>query len=511
MAKTDGKPLGKSFIRQTPINVREKIQGGEILDWDPRGRDASVGDGVKPPEFLPNGDVVAEGGESAVVEDETEIKSNGNSEKENQQVASVDPNSALDQRKASISSTTTSSSIVPTDSTSNRERHSSIASSTSNYSSSQNGSGSNTSSSIHAIKFAPLPTSGRLKRANSITIGVAARSQLLHSQGTGRSWQSQQRQQVHPMQPSSPSYPTAPKSRTASTSSNNSSSGLKDKRPIVNTEEELKKGASSIWRRMRSTSSSSSKSSTSNSTPNSSNDSTPSTPNTEVNPLSTSPTSMDEEKGLAHPVPDESGHATPKRPSSPHHHQTSQDGHHPSNLSHQYPHVEETEEGARTPKIQPHHPPLTRRVSTGAYLRDQSIRGMQDERRKEFIGDVDEFRNLDPHNHGGHHHHQQEEVLGFDDQPAGSEASSKENGNGNEGVQDKGLIANWMASLAGTGAQTEARKTEVGNGSNSIFGGISNPFASGNSNQDGKENHQVSVVEPPSPSENKDQFHEVEE
>ena len=92
-------------------------------------------------------------------------------------------------------------------------------------------------SSCAAIKFAPLPVSGRLKRANSITIGVAARSHLLQSQGTAA--------------PPRPSY--TPQhvhgSQTWYTNAPPNSHPRHD--DVVDVGEEIKKGASKAWKLLR--------------------------------------------------------------------------------------------------------------------------------------------------------------------------------------------------------------------------------------------------------------------
>ena len=140
-------------------------------------------------------------------------------------------------------------------------------------------------------------------------------------------------------------------------------------------------------------------------------------------------------------VPDESGHATPKRPSSPHHHQHQHQHHFPGHLD-----LEDEEGGSRTPKTNGnglHHPPLQRRVSTGAYLKDQSIRGMQDERRKEFIGDVQEFRNLHPDN------------VGFEHGEEAVNGNGNENDEGEAEERNPGVIAKWMKSLGLGGGEVE--------------------------------------------------------
>lgn len=47
--KTNGKPLGRTFERKTPLPQGAKFEGGPVLQHDPRGEEASAGDGLVPP------------------------------------------------------------------------------------------------------------------------------------------------------------------------------------------------------------------------------------------------------------------------------------------------------------------------------------------------------------------------------------------------------------------------------------------------------------------------------
>ncbi|PWN52975.1 hypothetical protein IE53DRAFT_230668 [Violaceomyces palustris] len=180
-AKTDGKPLGKTFHRKEPLPGGCRFEGAEVLPYDPRGEKATAGDGVLPPGaiLVPNGAGLAShaggGGGSG-----SEIASSVGDDSEALQ------SSDLSQSFRSDSSAAWSTpdrddfdshrgrTLSPSDIDHRRVRQASVTSTTSTTS----------SSNPCAIRFAPLPTSGRLKRANSITIGVAARSHLLYSQGT---------------------------------------------------------------------------------------------------------------------------------------------------------------------------------------------------------------------------------------------------------------------------------------------------------------------------------------
>ncbi|PWY97652.1 hypothetical protein BCV70DRAFT_48991 [Testicularia cyperi] len=212
----DGKPLGKTFRRCEPLP--DAFEGGEVLPFDPRGDDASVGDGVVPPECLRR--------QASMTQRSDSISDSGyNSDQESSAATESDFGDASE---LSQSYTTEKSSLsegmsqrgrgnVPKTS---RAREGSVASTTSS------------GSSAAAIKFAPLPVSGRLKRANSITIGVAARSQLLQSQGTAA-----------PQRP-----PTTPQHVHNSQYWYTGGSKPED---VVDVGEEIRKGASKAWKLLR--------------------------------------------------------------------------------------------------------------------------------------------------------------------------------------------------------------------------------------------------------------------
>lgn len=170
----DGTKLGKTFKRAEPRS--SDFEGGEVLDYHPKGRQASAGDGILPPGCLeppPSSafdrrDNTSESGYGSDRESSLGAYSEVGDSSDFSQSLTSEPGSAWGYSTAGSSDRGRSS--VSTGAGS-RARQGSMASTTS-------------SSSGAAIKFAPLPVSGRLKRANSITIGVAARSHLLQSQGT---------------------------------------------------------------------------------------------------------------------------------------------------------------------------------------------------------------------------------------------------------------------------------------------------------------------------------------
>ena len=220
----DGKPLGKTFQRTEPLP--DGFEGGQVLDYDPRGERASAGDGVlppgslKPPPFAH--DRRSSTGESSYGSDPDSSLGSPPSEA----VADSDYSQSYtsDAGSAWGSSSVAGSSERGRSSTShpNRIREGSIASTTSN-------------SSGAAIKFAPLPRSGRLKRANSITIGVAARSHLLSSQGTAA--------------PPRPSWTPQHVHGSQSWYTNSGQQPRAD--DVVDVGEEIRKSASKAWKLIR--------------------------------------------------------------------------------------------------------------------------------------------------------------------------------------------------------------------------------------------------------------------
>lgn len=156
----DGKKLGKTFRRSEPRP--NDFEGGEVLEVDPRGKHATAGDGIVPTSNL-------------MAPPDSASESGYGSDKESSLGTPSEMGESSDFSRSFTSETSSawgsSERGRPAHSIPSRPREGSLASTTS-------------SSSSAAIKFAPLPVSGRLKRANSITIGVAARSHLLQSQGT---------------------------------------------------------------------------------------------------------------------------------------------------------------------------------------------------------------------------------------------------------------------------------------------------------------------------------------
>lgn len=161
--KYKGKPLGKSFERTSPLSTKGH-DGGEVLKRDPRGENAKVGDGV----------VWTSEHEVEVSPPWTPLTATSSNTSSTGDVQSQDGD-WFDSSAPHRGRSSTTASSGTTDTASCRSMSQSSGSSSNN---------------PCRIKFAPLPSSGRLKRANSITIGVAARSHLLQSQGSGRSYNS---------------------------------------------------------------------------------------------------------------------------------------------------------------------------------------------------------------------------------------------------------------------------------------------------------------------------------
>ncbi|SJX62588.1 uncharacterized protein SRS1_10775 [Sporisorium reilianum f. sp. reilianum] len=391
----DGKRLGKTFQRTEPRS--NKFQGGQVLDYDPRGKHASAGDGVLPPGCLnpppQSRDSASESGYGSDTSDTADF-------------------SDLSRSNTSESSSAWASSHRGGVST--RARQASIASTTSS------------TSSGAAIKFCPLPASGRLKRANSITIGVAARSQLLRSQGTSAPpRQHYMPQHVHGSQ----AWYTHPQHDH-----------------VVDVGEEIKKGATKAWKLLRGGAGNSSDTSSSKAK-----DAAAVDPGVQSNatampdkpkkafpkegaPIAdpeTGELKMADGSDLSHgqvseqtknpPAAGAGGDQTPRRASSP----TTQlrsmsisedpeaedaataleaahaknaakhphlpNGHHPHDLQdgphHHHFHLADEHDathldsGTATPRSG-----MQRRLSTGAFLRGLSIRGIQEDRRRDLLG-----------------------------------------------------------------------------------------------------------------------------
>lgn len=206
--KTNGKPLGRTFERKTPLPQGAKFEGGPVLQHDPRGEEASAGDGLVPPSSTSP----SKGGsiDAVSMSGDTDLDSLSQSTGSTTNLSSSPSNSTTD---SSMSRSAAGDDVQDEDGEDDvfseissplhpRSRTNTMSTESSSSVSSRRGaymrlrarlltaypsSRTRQGSSTHAsIRFAPLPVSGRLKRANSITIGVAARSQLLRSQGPGR-------------------------------------------------------------------------------------------------------------------------------------------------------------------------------------------------------------------------------------------------------------------------------------------------------------------------------------
>ncbi|SAM83069.1 uncharacterized protein UBRO_20736 [Ustilago bromivora] len=437
----DGKKLGKTFQRTDPLP--ERFQGGQVLEYDPRGKDATAGDGIlpsgctKPPSF-DRRDSASESGYGSDKESSVGTPSEMGDASQFSRSYTSEASSA---RGPSMNDQ--SERGRPTSSVPSRARQGSVASTTSS------------SSSAAAIKFAPLPMSGRLKRANSITIGVAARSHLLQSQGTAAPPRSScTPQHVHGSQ---------------AWYTNNAGNVHPRHEGVVDVGQEIKKGATKAWKLLRGTGGGNASDRS-----NSSNNNTPATESAPAVkaatqaallekakktfpkegalvadhetgqlkmangsvPVNTTPKISqgqvsDQAKKAA--VPAGSGDQTPRRAASPRQHLRSMsiseepeaeeaaaaieaahaknaakaahlpNGHHPHDLQdgpqHNTYHLADDHDAAHldsgtvTPKSA-----MQRRLSTGAFLRGLSLRGIQEDRRRDLLGldaDDDEQQRLD--------------------------------------------------------------------------------------------------------------------
>lgn len=376
--KTDGKPLGKTFERTRPLpNAHE---GAEVLEVDPRGDKATAGDGIilSPTSSATSGsqtslEVPDAGGMNARRLSAASSSAGGSDSFSSSPSSSQQED--VEQGQGSITTTTTTGSTSSTsigDAWERAARPDRSASETSPSGSSSslgtNGTG------VCSIRFAPLPTSGRLKRANSITIGVAARSQLLHSQGAGR-----QQYALPPSHPQS-SYQRQPQQRGREQDQPHHTQmwympGAQRPDDVIDIGEELKKSATKVWRRMRRGSSASSGNGGAVGEDGKRSASVPPTPL----PESHSEGGEEEEE-------EEEATKTPKRAQSPVQALAKQDHHqhdHTEGPQHDSYHLgnDHEEEGARTPRSS-----MQRRLSTGAFLGNASLRGMQDKRRRDVLG-----------------------------------------------------------------------------------------------------------------------------
>lgn len=327
-SKTNGKPLGKTFRREQPLP--QSHAGGEVLKVDPRGPNAHVGDGI-------------------VLESPGAEESDG--EHTSPGVASADsasPGSAVEYLSPPPETTDGS-----TDG--GRSRSNTASTELSDTGSSSKG------SNPCSIKFAPLPSSGRLKRANSITIGVAARSQLLHSQGAGRQqynagfWQQAQQQQQL-VQRQRQQQQQQPRFNQAARYSGFQADDT------VDLGEEIWKGARKAWNRVRSGGSVSSASDDGGSRER---------PDAVEDRSKVFDEAVVEEEAEGHEA---AGEKTPKRAQSPTHMSKLKDD------------EEHEPEGARTPRHS-----MQRRVSTGTFFGQASFREIEEKRKRGEATDGGEF------------------------------------------------------------------------------------------------------------------------
>lgn len=345
--KTKGQPLGKSFERTKPLPV--KHEGGEVLSHDPRGEHASCGDGIilSPTDTGSGGDEGDCGSGGPSTESFSEVSQPPNQLKPSSDDGALDSKDNADIRRGrseTMSSTTSGAGRSPSMSGASNSGAST--------------SGSSVSNTHCCIKFAPLPTSGRLKRANSITIGVAARSQLLHSQGSGRAtnnlaqqWQSQFDAQQQRR--------SAPESDKLAHTSGIQPPQRGRAQEHIDLGEEFKKGAAKAWNRVRRGSSVSSASS--------------STTDDGRKEAASKIESVHEEEDEQQHAEAVSGEKTPKRSHSPSRMSSTANA---ANASHEEP------EGARTPRTG-----MQRRVSTGTFIGAQSFREMEEKRKRSNRGE----------------------------------------------------------------------------------------------------------------------------
>lgn len=318
--KNTGKPLGKSFRRTSPLPTVGH-EGGEVLKRDPRGQNAPVGDGVV-------------------------LTSESDDEEDEEGVPAWSPITAT-------SSASSSEAASGQESVWSGEHYGRGRSSTASTNMSRSDSLSSNASSNNPckIKFCPLPSTGRLKRANSITIGVAARSHLLQSQGSARvtdntaAWQAQA---------------NAQKEQQQSNGMTNQPGGAQDANrgpqvrynDTVDLGEELRKGMLKAFRKVRRGSSVSNGSQAGDEKE---------APRNEVETL------KEEEDTY-----ELAGERTPKRSYSP------------IRMSNDDTQKEEEADGTRTPR---HH--LQRRTSTGAFTGNKSFLEIEERRKRGSIGEAD--------------------------------------------------------------------------------------------------------------------------
>lgn len=441
LKKKSGVALGKSFQRTVPLPGGVKHEGGEVLEVDPRGREASTGDGV----VLPGVSPFSSGSSSSMSSSGTQGSDAidfPSSASDRSRQGSIDSSAIADDDDEDGVSLGQSSSSAGDQSSRGRGRTRTDTTST------RDSSVSTTSSSHScAIRFAPLPVSGRLKRSTSITIGVAARSQMLQSQGSGRGGgpgpnrgaaaAAAASQQLGRQQFTGGS--------TATSGSGNGGyygGGPQQANDVIDLGEEISKKAKSAWKKMLGSGGydkPSNASSAAPAAPPRKTSTTAATPTAAsaassqqaMKPAGERPAASGSSTPVAAPAtastPEQpasssggTGDKTPRRPSSPVQarsslsHETEAPGspsaphpyshlaqgshkdhfpgvsqHHLDPEGHAHAHAESggEGEGAQTPRAA-----MQRRLSTGAFLGGLSLRHMQQDRRREFGGHEEEDR-----------------------------------------------------------------------------------------------------------------------
>ncbi|CAO1636941.1 unnamed protein product [Parajaminaea phylloscopi] len=411
--KTDGRPLGKTFERTVPLPADTKISGGQVLDYDPRG-DVGAGDGV----------VLAPRRTPSSASSSPPSSSPQQKGAEGDGYIAASPDQEYDGTGTFAGASSSSSSVDSYDGSRGRSRTDTMSTHDSTLTS------ETSSSSSHAasIRFAPLPISGRLKRANSITIGVAARSHLLRSQGPGRN-------SMYPPQPTQPPLPHGmswqhhqqpqrsgasgqqPQTGRNQSPSTHASSGSSHtgaappqmtwynggSRPddVIDLGEEISKRCKSAWKKLRGSSVSESDTPSATKTPTSNE---AAIPPPRPNETTKGPVS----NVVRTSVEDTTGDRTPRRrptsPSSEAAGGSTADGISKLSLEDGADAVEP--QGSHRDHFPPHHLPgdhrngdhdeaegsktprqgVHRRLSTGAFLKNASLREMQEERRRGLLG-----------------------------------------------------------------------------------------------------------------------------
>ena len=440
-------PLGKTFERQQPIpkeKVKE-IKGPEVLSFDPRGEEATAGDGVILTSASPATAATSAGEATPTVAPNLASERSQSSAEANREEST--PPSAEPETMTEVAPHRRPSAVSNASSTAVSTNGSYLSSDTGNsgvvagssgsggeggLDSSQSGDSVTSGSGGSSIRFCPLPVSGRLKRANSITIGVAARSHLLQSQGQARPnymppmpYHNQQHQHLAVPQQQQQQQQMI----------------YRRQEDIIDVGEIVQKGAIKAWRKMRGRSASRDSNASSNNA--SSKDAADhqagekkvatrgSTEGGAAEEVFEEPEEMDQV------VPANSTGAAATKPEAP----TGQTATSAIAAQHAIGGNKTpidgalTPDGTRTPRAgnsslaggalanEDALPHLTRRLSTGTFLKDQSLTQIQETRRRELLGqeadqededatpeDAEEFQRLkDAHieleGHANHQHH----------------------------------------------------------------------------------------------------------